>query len=503
MKHVRFLLLLILVLALCLPAVSMAEGQLGSAMPDFTVSTIDGGSFTLSEALKDHDMVLINLWATWCGPCAAEFPYMEEAYQQYQDKVAIIALSVEANDDDAALSAYASSHGMTFPVGSDRETNLASYFGVSSIPTSIVVDRFGAICYIAAGSMDSLAQFSRLFDVFVDDAYTETKVYTSLPPAKPTVEAPDLAEVSTALNAAGSIVFSNPTDPYIWPMQVLGYDGPEWVESTNKDQDDSTAAIYAHVDAAAGDYLAFDYQTSTEAAMDLLKIYVDGALVKCFGGIVDWTTWLLPLEEGSHDITFAYEKDDYDSDTSDYVRLDNVRLVNGEEADALLATLPVYPVGDQLALTLLDSEDAREIVFQGEHASLMELLFGRQTYWILNQSFAMASLTIGPDADPETAFAYSNYDGSSVPYAEECRIHGRVNGDTPIDAFFYVDSMDATGYPFTTITLYASVDGETASIIVFVDEENADAFVDLLEQQVGISVTWTYADSSDAQGDAQ
>ena len=87
---------------LCLGALlarrARPDDHLGETLPDFTVETIDGGTFTLSEALKEKDLVMINLWATWCGPCEREFPYMEEAYELYSDKVEIIALSVEPDD---------------------------------------------------------------------------------------------------------------------------------------------------------------------------------------------------------------------------------------------------------------------------------------------------------------------------------------------------------------------------------------------------------------------
>ena len=88
---------LLLGFAVC-AAEEEAEFPFGQPFEDFTVETIDGGSFTLSEALKDKDLVLINLWATWCGPCRMEFPYMQQAYEQYSDRIAIIALSVEPED---------------------------------------------------------------------------------------------------------------------------------------------------------------------------------------------------------------------------------------------------------------------------------------------------------------------------------------------------------------------------------------------------------------------
>ena len=98
-----------LIFALALVAVSLAQGTagprsyLGQPMPDFTVTTIEGETLTLSEVLAGKKAVLVNLWATWCGPCAMEFPSLEQAYETYKDDVEVIALSIEANDTDDIL----------------------------------------------------------------------------------------------------------------------------------------------------------------------------------------------------------------------------------------------------------------------------------------------------------------------------------------------------------------------------------------------------------------
>ena len=66
----------------------------------------EGKTFTLSEALKDHEAVLINFWATWCDPCKNEFPMLNKVYEEVKDKVAFIALSKEPKDTAEKIEAF-------------------------------------------------------------------------------------------------------------------------------------------------------------------------------------------------------------------------------------------------------------------------------------------------------------------------------------------------------------------------------------------------------------
>ena len=126
MKH-RFcrILLLITCMVMTVPALcagtASAEKRnaaiLGKPFPDFTATDTEGNLFTLSEALKDHEAVLINFWATWCGPCLSEFPFLNEAYEKYRDRVAFIALTAEKNDTMEKIEAYKKEQGISFPMG--------------------------------------------------------------------------------------------------------------------------------------------------------------------------------------------------------------------------------------------------------------------------------------------------------------------------------------------------------------------------------------------------
>ena len=143
------------------------QGKVGFTLPDFSAETADHGTFTLSEALKDHELVLINLWASWCGPCMREFPCLEEAYREYGDRVEILALSVESEDKLAVIRGVAKDKSLSFPMGRDENYNLAITFNVSAIPTSILVDRSRTVVWMETGSMSSAQEARDLFDSYL------------------------------------------------------------------------------------------------------------------------------------------------------------------------------------------------------------------------------------------------------------------------------------------------------------------------------------------------
>ncbi|MBR6185608.1 MAG: TlpA family protein disulfide reductase [Clostridia bacterium] len=175
-KKVLSVFLALLLLAGAAPAALAAPSDfLGQEMPDFSVTAVDGTVVTLSEILKEKDLVLVNFWATWCPPCRMEFPFMQKAYAEYQDRVAVIAMSVEPTDDLDTLRAFAQERGITFYVAQD-EKKLGTMFWLESIPTTMAVDRFGRIAYVGVGSMLDPVLFTVLFDQFLGDDYTETKV---------------------------------------------------------------------------------------------------------------------------------------------------------------------------------------------------------------------------------------------------------------------------------------------------------------------------------------
>lgn len=110
--------------------------------PDFTITTLKGETFKLSD-YKGKKAVIVDLWATWCGPCQMELPKLQEFYLKHSDKVEIIAISGEK--EDTKIPETVEKHKLTFNIAYDKERTSYSLFPTKGIPFLTIIDINGNI----------------------------------------------------------------------------------------------------------------------------------------------------------------------------------------------------------------------------------------------------------------------------------------------------------------------------------------------------------------------
>ena len=110
--------------------------QPGDLAPDFTLTTIDGGTLKLSD--YHGSPVLLNFWATWCGPCREELPDIQAATEIY-GPLGLVVLSVDQGESRRKVAPFVAEHGLTFPVALDTDGRVGDLYGVDSIPRTFFI----------------------------------------------------------------------------------------------------------------------------------------------------------------------------------------------------------------------------------------------------------------------------------------------------------------------------------------------------------------------------
>ena len=120
--------------------VSFSIAHASDAAPDFTLKSKESGNLRLEE--QRGNIVMLNSWAAWCGPCRDELPKMEALYQEYQDMgFEILAVNVEAEASKADI--LLNDIDVSFPVLYDTAGNVSKLYDVNAMPTTVIIDRKG------------------------------------------------------------------------------------------------------------------------------------------------------------------------------------------------------------------------------------------------------------------------------------------------------------------------------------------------------------------------
>ena len=136
------------------PSHYLSDAPLGHAVgdqvPDFTLTTLDGEAFTLSE--HRGKVTVLNLWATWCTPCVKELPHFDHLLAEHPDDVSVLAIHSDLITDDPA--AYLAGFDYQIPFAVDETGQvIASLGGSTMLPQTVVLDAYGVVTYNKVGSV--------------------------------------------------------------------------------------------------------------------------------------------------------------------------------------------------------------------------------------------------------------------------------------------------------------------------------------------------------------
>lgn len=474
-------------------AVTEMSYQLGDAVDDFTVELCDGTTVSLKGMLETKKCVMINVWATWCGPCRMEFPYMDEAYADYKDEVGLVCLS--SSDDNEAVAAFKEENGLkNLPMGAD--TIGASGFVLEGIPTTVIIDRFGNYVYYECGSLTDVSDFTRMWDIFISDDYTESKIYEEIPGPKYEGEYPDDKEVAAAFSQDGSVSFANDKDDeYAWPFMP----GDNGADNSNVLVRKTFASATAKVKAKAGDVFAMDYVLDSELADDFLQVRVNDEIVKALTGKIEGTVVYSFEKDGDYTVNVKYEQMSGNTGTASRgtVKLSNAALLTGDAAMQKLASLPRYPFsleGEDYAVEPV-SESAKRIVID-DPAGFIKENYSDLEYYIIPEETGKFRIRLGDAYDPESSIGYGDFDGNmSLLSQMEMDKEGYL-----FEAA--LSSVEAGSYNNTYVFAYPDVKdfGKRKYIYVFRNEENVNHFLanDATDEEGNPieGAFWTYEDGT-------
>jgi len=120
--------------------------------PDFTLSNMHGAPVSLTD--YRGKVVILNFWATWCPPCRAEMPSMEQLYRKMKgDDFVLLAVNVDKNGQSAVAS-FAKKISLSFPVLLDKNQNVADLYRVMGIPQTFIINKNGEIVKEVSGAHD-------------------------------------------------------------------------------------------------------------------------------------------------------------------------------------------------------------------------------------------------------------------------------------------------------------------------------------------------------------
>lgn len=145
--------------------ISLTEAPIvGHLAPDFSLETAVGQTITLSEIVDTFGgsgkPVVLNFWASWCGPCRVEMPSLQEASVRYNGRVAFI--GINQGEGWTKINDFGAEYNVTYPLVIDPENRINRIYEVNSLPTTVIVDQNGVVREVIIGILSEAVLQSRV-----------------------------------------------------------------------------------------------------------------------------------------------------------------------------------------------------------------------------------------------------------------------------------------------------------------------------------------------------
>ncbi len=147
-KIFRHVIRCLMVAVIITPLGVIADNKLEGPAPDFTLKSNNGSNIKLSELRGD--VVMINFWASWCGPCRQEMPLLDKLNDRYKD-LGFTLLGINVEEEPERAKAMLNDIPVNFPILFDTQNKVSKKYNLIAMPSSVFVDRDGNIRYFHAG----------------------------------------------------------------------------------------------------------------------------------------------------------------------------------------------------------------------------------------------------------------------------------------------------------------------------------------------------------------
>ena len=151
-SRIMLLVLVSILMGLMMPGCSTQDAERENLAPDFSLYDLEGKSVSLGDLRGSP--VILNFWATWCGPCVYEMPLLQQVYEEWSAK-GLVFLTINIGESASRVEDFLQGNNLSLPVLLDSNQEVALKYGIQYIPTTFFIDKDGAIQAAKVGPFTS------------------------------------------------------------------------------------------------------------------------------------------------------------------------------------------------------------------------------------------------------------------------------------------------------------------------------------------------------------